>query len=226
MTEFERYLNYKLIISFINDDEILETKKSYNSIIFTEEFIVCMDVFCELYIDENCLDKTQVSRFSDLLHYVRMNGNLKKECIPLINKMILSINKTDYSRYYEFCVENYMCRFKGHDFFRFITRPSDNYEMVKKVKESASKDYYFLMLLTKFSEEEFEKYMDATILNEYFLLSVNQLIAEFPGLLDNEIFVQRLKKIMSLNISQIDKVEDKKEKKIIFKESKFYFRHL
>ncbi|MBE6149464.1 MAG: hypothetical protein E7170_01920 [Firmicutes bacterium] len=227
MNEFLNYVNYKLITAFINNEEMFEKISNFDSMILNKNFLLCLEGYRQVYLEKNMLDKDQLYNFSKLVQYIRENIKVKTtDNTEIINNLIVSINETNDTERFDYLVENFIARFHGHNRLKILLDYKNIRYHVDRLKYSASRDFSYLVFLTHFNDEEFERDKENVILDEYFLLSLNQIISEYGDILDDEKFIERTKIIVSENIKKINEVEDKTLKRIIKKESKYYNKHL
>lgn len=225
MNDFDTYLNYKLIESIINDNKVSENLEGHKSIILNKEFILVLSNFVEKYVKNALLDKSQLDNLNNLINYIRFNFNTSQKVYNhLFNHMIYNINKSDSSEKYIF--NNFVNRFSGHGILKYLFDYQNYPYMLKKIKKSISMDYFYLVLLTKNVDEKFYKIIDKLALNEYFLMSINQIIFEYPDILKDKVFVTRLKSVININLERLDDIENNEKRKIIKKRSNYYYNYI
>jgi hypothetical protein len=227
MSELDKYLNYKLIESVANDELVLERLKKYDDLILNREFIIILGVYMIDEVQTNHLDEEQLDNLSQLVNYIKLSDKLpKKIYTPILNDMICDINSSNGSNIYEYYMDNYFSRFHGHGILKGMIDHSNYLETIKKIKKSISKDYFCLYSLTKAHPTNFYYSFGKFVSDEYFLLSVNQIVHEFPEIFNDKTFLRRLKIIIDYNINALYKIENKEKRKIIEKRSKYYAKRI
>ena len=224
MDNFQKYLDYKLIQTFMNCDDIFYKLDAHKEILVEKSFMDTLCKFVDEHVKTNELDKQQLRNILEVVDYVKHNS---KFCdINRINEMIVAINSSNGCDKLIYYIENYMSRFEGHGIIKNINTASRRQQIKSIIKKSNYLDYYYLIILTSGTDEEFLEVLEETIFSEYFLLSINQIIYEYPQISENPTFLKRLKTIVKINLEAKEQILAYENGKTLVKRSKFYYKQL
>lgn len=124
-----------------------------------------------------------------------INDENRKERISIINDIVLSVNSQVEDKSLDFYADEYAYRFNMQGKTVYDT---EIYEVKNVIVESIILDPSILKLQSKeYTEEEFEKYIDALADKPEYLLSLNYLIVVYPEITVNELFLNRTIKVLN-----------------------------
>lgn len=226
MDDFEKYVDYKLIESIINCDNVLTLLDKYDELILNIKFVNVLNEFVLKNVTENLLDKKQLDNLLILINSIRLCKKMNSICNNTLNEMIIKINMSTSSNKKEYYLENFLDRFQRYGILRQIKMYSNYDEIIKKIKKSNSRDYFYLIMLTEADEDTFFKELNKFVLDEYILLSINKIIIEYPEILNNKTFLKRVLIISNSNLRELNKINEKNKKRIIEKTSLYYTHHI
>lgn len=198
----KEYLERLKLNAIIYDDEILDdvdfpATKEY---IFSKEFLEKLEfrVSINLLVEE--FDHNIKRNIYDVLHHIRTNG-VNKEYIPLINKIIVTLNSTNERGASSFYKIQYLKR-QGCFNLKNLEKkdlelytPEANKDLLKTIRDYATLDHDILDTILYSSDEEFsDKIKD--FVGEEFFGTLNVLRYEYPSLFDDKIFKKRIKYVL------------------------------
>lgn len=204
--EINENLEHYFYIKFIQG--ILFNEKMYNDFIkhkydeytnnikFIESFSDYVSVCIQLDMlefEEKQRVYVIISRIRNFMHID--DQQLKNSCIKMYNRIISSLDilkKASNNRFYFDEINK-----------RYSQTPIDEKRISKLkpfIKKSIGFDFLILMFhLSEMDEQTFLEQAKELVMNEFYFASVNAIICEHPEILKNQMFVERLKRIIMMN---------------------------
>ena len=208
----------------ITDDyEIYEDYKFVQGLIFNtnvsseygEAFIEIGDLNHLLYIVKKCnymFDDDEINNIGKILEDVKIiNDEHTNERINIINEILTILNSgTDKQEYYSFYKEEFIKRISNKKLSKLDNNTIDRYKYI--IKTSIALDP--IILLSHVSiDEDLNNYINDFIDSVFYRMSIRAIMQEYPSILNNELFVSRMNKVLNNS-------KDKKSVKTLRKEIK------
>lgn len=199
---FEHYFYIKLI------QGILFNEKMYNDFLnhkydeYTKniKFVDMFADYVDMCIQSQLLESEEKQRVYTIISRIRNfisddDLEFKNSCIKMYNRIIKSLNSFINVTNNRFYLNEINKRYG-------LKNSSERYINKFKtfIKRSIGFDFPILMFhLNELDEQSFLEKANELIMNEYYFASVNAIIHEYPEILKNKTFIERLKKIIMLN---------------------------
>ena len=224
MNNLQKYVEYKLIQAFMNSEDIHYSLENNKDFINSQSFVDSLYAFVDKHVKTNQLDKEQLNNILQIVDHVKHNSNFCDT--NKINEMIVAINSSNSKDELIYYIDNYVIRFWGHGVLKNLKNSKKRQEIKPIIKKCNYLDYYYLMLLTCLSDEDFLDLIEKAIYTECFLLSVNQIIYEYPKICEDITFYKRLKTIVEINLEAKDLIKTYEKGNLLVKRSKYYYKQL
>jgi len=227
MNSLGEYLDFKFIQMIMVSEDINDELKECEKVIFKDTFVLSLQKFIDTFVVSNTLEKTFLNNLIELISYIKENSGLpKQEYNSIYNDMKSKINVSDCSNTVEYFIDNYFFRFYGHGIIKNICNKEKYLNMRYMLKDIVSKDYNYLVYLVASTEEYFMDVLPDLMIDETFLLSINQIVHEYPAIVNDVNFLKRLRMVVEANLQLSEVIQDPKRKKVILKRSKYYYNQI
>ncbi len=217
------YFN-RFLMSYLYNDTIYECVLggTYDHYIFSKSFLKVLDEYVESYaVNNNCVcDVDSVkNKLYNLINYIRFehsyeNMEEKKLYYSFLNNLLSKLNLSK-SIYYPFLM---LIEFMFRTNIILKRRiPLYKYNMYNDfVKKSIGYDFIvFNLLISNTTDQSFDDFLINNGDNLFFLISLNSIICVCPQILQNELVIDRIKKVLAYNQKDIDNKHLTKEQKLI-----------
>ena len=208
----------------ITDDyEVYEDFKFVQGLIFNSNvsreygnaFIELGDLMHLKYIIENCnymFDDTEINNIGLILQDVKdIEDEYTNERINIINEILTILNSgIDKQEHYSFYKEEFLKRINNKKLSKLDDIAIERYKYI--IKTSIALDPIVLLSHTT-NEEDINNYLNDFIDSVFYRMSIRAIIQEFPLILNNELFINRMNKVL-------DNSKDKKSVKTLRKDIK------
>ena len=208
----------------ITDDyEVYEDFKFVQGLIFNSNvsseygnaFIEIGDLMHLKTIIENCnymFDDTEINNIGLILQDVKdIEDEYTNERINIINEILTILNSgIDKQEHYSFYKEEFLKRINNKKLSKLDDIAIERYKYI--IKTSIALDPIVLLSHTT-NEEDINNYLNDFIDSVFYRMSIRAIIQEFPLILNNELFINRMNKVL-------DNSKDKSSAKTLRKEIK------
>ena len=208
----------------ITDDyEVYEDFKFVQGLIFNSNvsseygnaFIEIGDLMHLKTIIENCnymFDDTEINNIGLILQDVKdIEDEYTNERINIINEILTILNSgIDKQEHYSFYKEEFLKRINNKKLSKLDDIAIERYKYI--IKTSIALDPIVLLSHTT-NEEDINNYLNDFIDSVFYRMSIRAIIQEFPLILNNELFINRMNKVL-------DNSKDKKSVKTLRKDIK------
>ena len=208
----------------ITDDyEVYEDFKFVQGLIFNSNvsreygnaFIELGDLIHLKYIIENCnymFDDTEINNIGLILQDVKdIEDEYTNERISIINEILTILNSgIDKQEHYSFYKEEFLKRVNNKKLSKLDEDAIERYKYI--IKTSIALDPIILLSHTTL-DEDINNYLNDFIDSVFYRMSIRAIIQEFPLILNNKLFVNRMNKVL-------DNSKDKKSVKTLRKDIK------
>lgn len=208
----------------ITDDyEVYEDFKFVQGLIFNSNlsreygnaFIELGDLIHLKYVIENCnymFDDTEINNIGLILQDVKdIEDEYTNERISIINEILTILNSgIDKQEHYSFYKEEFLKRVNNKKLSKLDEDAIERYKYI--IKTSIALDPIILLSHTTL-DEDINNYLNDFIDSVFYRMSIRAIIQEFPLILNNELFVNRMNKVL-------DNSKDKKSVKTLRKDIK------
>lgn len=208
----------------ITDDyEVYEDFKFVQGLIFNSNvsreygnaFIELGDLIHLKYIIENCnymFDDTEINNICLILQDVKdIEDEYTNERISIINEILTILNSgIDKQEHYSFYKEEFLKRVNNKKLSKLDEDAIERYKYI--IKTSIALDPIILLSHTTL-DEDINNYLNDFIDSVFYRMSIRAIIHEFPLILNNELFVNRMNRVL-------DNSKDKKSVKTLRKDIK------
>ena len=208
----------------ITDDyEVYEDFKFVQGLIFNSNlsreygnaFIELGDLIHLKYIIKNCnymFDDTEINNIGLILQDVKdIEDEYTNERISIINEILTILNSgIDKQEHYSFYKEEFLKRVNNKKLSKLDEDAIERYKYI--IKTSIALDPIILLSHTTL-DEDINNYLNDFIDSVFYRMSIRAIIQEFPLILNNELFVNRMNKVL-------DNSKDKKSVKTLRKDIK------
>ena len=192
--EYKSYLYLKLFLSIIHDDNMIDdiNNKHYVNYIMDPDFVETFNYLTIEFSKNNFLTDEAKERIFRLISYFRFNVKYKdKEAksyyYKMFNEMISALNCSNGENSDEYYYLETIKRYEIKSALR----------MEKFMQLS---DFYILEAFSdRLSDKTFKEEIHKLVNNKIFFLSLNAILCEYPDLLSQDIFKNRLKILLELN---------------------------
>lgn len=220
-------INKLFINSLVYDDSKNNDmlKGHFDSMILSDEVISLIKKYSDECIINKSLDIHEKDRLYNILSYIRNNV---KEKSNIISDIIVNLNSNLELNQKEFLFNEYAARliiveiakiavifpqFISNIFITLKLIFKKQYDYTMLLKNSLSKDFQFVTLLTVSDNQDFIDSIPLIAKDVYFYMTINKCIMDYDFLFDDATFNERLKKV-------IDYAKDKEGYTKITSESK------
>ena len=208
----------------ITDDyEVYEDFKFVQGLLFNSNvsreygnaFIELGDLIHLKYIIKNCnymFDDTEINNIGLILQDVKdIEDEYTNERISIINEILTILNSgIDKQEHYSFYKEEFLKRVNNKKLSKLDEDAIERYKYI--IKTSIALDPIILLSHTTL-DEDINNYLNDFIDSVFYRMSIRAIIQEFPLILNNELFVNRMNKVL-------DNSKDKKSVKTLRKDIK------
>ena len=207
--DYEVYEDFKLVQGLIFNSNV---SKEYG-----KAFIEIDDLIHLKYIVENCncmFDDNEVNNIGLILQDVKyIEDEYTIERINIINEILTILNRgVDKKEYYNFYKDEFLKRIKNKKLRKLDESAIEKYKYI--IKMSLALDPIILLSHTTI-DEDINNYLNDFVDSVLYRMSIRAIIDEYPFILNNELFVSRMNKVL-------DNSKDKKSVKTLRKEIKKY----
>lgn len=201
--EYKSYLYLKLFLSIIHDDKMIDdiNNKHYVNYIMDPDFVETFNYLTIEFAKNNILTDEAKERIFRLISYFRFNVKYKdKEAksyyYKMFNEMISALNCSNGENSDEYY---YLETIKRYE-IKSALRMEKFMQLKDFVEYSISFDFYILEAFSdRLSDKTFKEEIHKLVNNKIFFLSLNAILCEYPDLLSQDIFKNRLKILLELN---------------------------
>lgn len=201
--EYKSYLYLKLFLSIIHDDNMIVdiNNKHYVNYIMDPDFVETFNYLTIEFSKNNILTDEAKERIFRLISYFRFNVKYKdKEAksyyYKMFNEMISALNCSNGENSDEYY---YLETIKRYE-IKSALRMEKFMQLKDFVEYSISFDFYILEAFSdRLSDKTFKEEVHKLVNNKIFFLSLNAILCEYPDLLSQDIFKNRLKILLELN---------------------------
>ena len=208
----------------ITDDyEVYEDFKFVQGLIFNSNvsreygnaFIELGDLMHLKYIIENCnymFDDDETNNIGLILQDVKdIEDEYTNERINIINEILTILNSgIDKQEHYSFYKEEFLKRVNNKKLSKLDDNAIERYKYI--IKTSIALDPIILLSHTSI-DDDINNYLNDFIDSVFYRMSIRAIIQEYPLILNNELFVSRMNKVL-------DNSKDKKSVKTLRKDIK------
>lgn len=208
----------------ITDDyEVYEDFKFVQGLIFNSNvsreygnaFIELGDLMHLKYIIENCnymFDDDEINNIGIILQDVKdIEDEYTNERINIINEILTILNSgIDKQEHYSFYKEEFLKRVNNKKLSKLDDNAIERYKYI--IKTSIALDPIILLSHTSI-DDDINNYLNDFIDSVFYRMSIRAIIQEYPLILNNELFVSRMNKVL-------DNSKDKKSVKTLRKDIK------
>lgn len=198
----EQYLYIKFIQGILFNEKMYNDfiKHKYDEYINNINFIESFSDYVSVCIQLDMLEPEEKQRVYVIISRIRNfmhidDQQLKNSCIKMYNRVISSLDilkKVTNNRFYFDEINK-----------RYSQMSIDEKRISKLkpfIKKSIGFDYPILMFhLSEMDEQTFLEQAKELVMNEFYFASVNAIICEHPEILKNQMFVERVKRIIMMN---------------------------
>ena len=182
---------------------------------YGEAFIEIGDLLHLKYIVENCnymFDDAEINNIGLILQDVKdIEDEYTNERISIINEILTILNSgIDKQEHYSFYKEEFLKRVNNKKLSKLDEDAIERYKYI--IKTSIALDPIILLSHTTL-DEDINNYLNDFIDSVFYRMSIRAIIQEFPLILNNELFVNRMNKVL-------DNSKDKKSVKTLRKDIK------
>ena len=201
--EYKSYLYLKLFLSIIHDDNMIDDIKNnyYVNYIMDPDFVETFNYLTIEFAKDNILTDEAKERIFRLISYFRFNveyeyKETKSYYYKMFNKMISALNCSNGENSDEYY---YLETIKRYE-IKSAIRMEKFMQLKNFVISSIGSDFNFLELFSdRLSDKTFKEEVHKLVNNKIFFLSLNAILCEYPDLLSQDIFKNRLKILLELN---------------------------
>lgn len=201
--EYKSYLYLKLFLSIIHDDKMIDDIKNnyYVNYIMDPDFVETFNYLTIEFAKDNILTDEAKERIFRLISYFRFNveyeyKETKSYYYKMFNKMISALNCSNGENSDEYY---YLETIKRYE-IKSAIRMEKFMQLKNFVISSIGSDFNFLELFSdRLSDKTFKEEVHKLVNNKIFFLSLNAILCEYPDLLSQDIFKNRLKILLELN---------------------------
>ena len=201
--EYKSYLYLKLFLSIIHDDKMIDDIKNnyYVNYIMDPDFVETFNYLTIEFAKDNILTDEAKERIFRLISYFRFNveyeyKETKSYYYKMFNEMISALNCSNGENSDEYY---YLETIKRYE-IKSAIRMEKFMQLKNFVISSIGSDFNFLELFSdRLSDKTFKEEVHKLVNNKIFFLSLNAILCEYPDLLSQDIFKNRLKILLELN---------------------------
>ena len=205
--DYETYEDFKLVQGLIFSSKISPSVR--------EAFTDIGDLVHLKTVIENCnymFDDAEINIIGKILQYVKdIEDEYTNERINIINEILITLNSSiDKKEHYNFYKEEFLKRVNNKKLNKLDNSTIEEYKYI--IKTSIAMDTIILLSHTS-KDENINNYLNDFVDSVFYRMSIRAIIQEFPLILNNELFVSRMNKVL-------DNSKDKKSVKVLSKEIK------
>lgn len=222
--------------------------KGIDSLIFTSDYEYTFEVFKKLFtindsilkilcirVDslKNSMDESMKVNIFNIIKYFRYeyecNEENREEIVSLCNKVISSVNSCNNTLIKQFVIEQLYYRGFCISSILNAVRKNTLNDAFLDVKYFIANDFNILCLHTVCSEEEYKLGASEIVnVNLPCMYSLNMILVEYPNILENKIFKDRINNTNTLLKKSIEKDGEKSSipYKVLLKEYNIYKKRL
>ena len=203
--DYEIYEDFKLVQGLIFSSKISPSVR--------ESFTDIGDLVHLKTIIENCnymFDDAEINNIGIILQDVKdIEDEYTNERINIINEILITLNSSiDKKEHYNFYKEEFLKRVNNKKLNKLDNSTIEEYKYI--IKTSIAMDTIVLLSHTS-KDENINNYLNDFVDSVFYRMSIRAIIQEFPLILNNDLFVSRMNKVL-------DNSKDKKSVKVLRKE--------
>lgn len=205
--DYEVYEDFKLVEGLIFSSRVSPSVKQAFTDIGDLVHLKCVIENCNYMFDDN-----EINNICKIFQYVKyIEDEYTNERINIINEILTILNSGyDKNEHYSFYKEEFLKRVNNKKLNKLDNRTIEEYKYI--IKTSIAMDTIILLSHTSI-DDDLNNYMNDFIDSVFYRMSIRAIIQEFPLILNNELFVSRMNKVL-------DNSKDKRSVKILRKEIK------
>ena len=203
--DYEIYEDFKLVQGLIFSSKISPSVR--------ESFTDIGDLVHLKTIIENCnymFDDAEINNIGIILQDVKdIEDEYTNERINIINEILITLNSSiDKKEHYNFYKEEFLKRVNNKKLNKLDNSTIEEYKYI--IKTSIAMDTIILLSHTS-KDESINNYLNDFVDSVFYRMSIRAIIQEFPLILNNDLFVSRMNKVL-------DNSKDKRSVKVLRKE--------